>query len=526
MVNLSKVNLDSSSSDDDGYSSSRSNSVSEKKVNKKISISSSSDDDDDDSSDNDSTDSSASKKKKKKVSFSSSDSSSDSDSAIYGGGDPHIHHPVAGGHKVSSSCVAPSMAAGLGSVPMFARPAPRGRGRGAGRNIHGQQSQQQKQGQGTPRKSNTKGVGLGNINNNGLLQTLTTTQGCIGQALGNTFTPDVMASKHSGNKKGGKNAGAVKKPQQQQQQQQQQQLLQQKQKPITKDSLNTMIMHEEEENADKKRKKNKNKVIPFRPLFVISITLVEIIVYVIELLKTKSVSNITWGSNPWQWGGIDSNVVIDFGGKYAPYTLRRSEWWRVFTPTFLHVSLPHIVLVLLLQLKVGWSLEKSFGGWRIAAIYVLSAISGNLLSSILMYSQIAAGASGSLFGFLALLFVDLFKAWKRIAKPIPNLIALIFTTVFALFLGFMPGVDNFMHIGGFIAGILAGVVFLPSPLASPKKRKMTIIVVAPILVIYFVILFVLLFAVLGSQEIPEDWCKSCTSINCAEALLGESWCRN
>lgn len=464
---------------------------------------------------------------------SSSSSSSDDDDECFndadiGGGDPHIHLPK-GNHQVTSSCIAPGMNAALGNVPTFAKPAPRGRG--AGRNLHNKNGQNGNgntdfngsQHNQSGHKSNTRGVGLGNINNNGLLKTLTSTQGDMGNAIGSTFTPELYAkSKRSGHSKGGKNGGSVSKKKEQKKKEQKKK---EQKKPLTTAELGTLLQEDEDEaNANKKRKKP--QVIPFRPLFIVSISIVEIFIYIVEIIKTKRVSSVTWGSNPWQWGGIDSDVIIDFGGKYAPYTLRRKEWWRVFTPTFLHVSLVHILFVLLMQLKVGLTLEKSYGSWRIGLIYILSAIGGNLLSSILMYSQISAGSSGALFGFIGLLFVDLFKFWKKIAKPVLNLISLVLTTVFALFLGFMPGVDNFMHIGGFVIGVIAGIAVLPSPNATPKKKKMAPVILLPVLLIIFVLLFVLLFVVLGAEDVPEDWCKSCASINCAEALLGESWCRN
>lgn len=453
---------------------------------------------------------------------SSSSSSSDDEcfnEADIGGGDPHIHLPK-GNHQITSSCIAPGMNMALGNVPTFAKPAPRGRG--AGRNLHNKNGSGNADFKGPQggHKSNTRGVGLGNINNNGLLKTLTSTQGDMGNAIGSTFTPELYAkSKRSGHSKDGKNGGSVSKKKKGGQSKKDQK------KPLTTAELGTLLQEDENE-ANAKKKRKKPQVIPFRPLFIISISIVEIFIYVIEIIKTKRVSAVTWGSNPWQWGGIDSDVIIDFGGKYAPYTLRRKEWWRVFTPTFLHVSLVHILFVLLMQLKVGLTLEKSYGSWRIGLIYVLSAIGGNLLSSILMYSQISAGSSGALFGFIGLLFVDLFKFWKKIAKPVLNLISLVLTTVFALFLGFMPGVDNFMHIGGFVIGVIAGIAVLPSPGATPKKKKMALVILLPVLVIIFALLFVLLFVVLGAEDVPEDWCKSCASINCAEALLGESWCRN
>jgi len=69
---------------------------------------------------------------------------------------------------------------------------------------------------------------------------------------------------------------------------------------------------------------------------------------------------------------------VDLGAKFAP-KITEGEWWRFFTPMFMHVGLGHIFMNMLMQVRVGRSLEQSYGAFRIAPIYLACGIFGNLL---------------------------------------------------------------------------------------------------------------------------------------------------
>jgi membrane associated rhomboid family serine protease len=70
--------------------------------------------------------------------------------------------------------------------------------------------------------------------------------------------------------------------------------------------------------------------------------------------------------------------------------------------------------------------------------------------------------------------VDLVKNWAYLENPRKTLYIYLFSIIFSLGLGkeankltllpqgLMPMIDNFAHVGGFIMGILAALVFAPS----------------------------------------------------------------
>lgn len=225
-----------------------------------------------------------------------------------------------------------------------------------------------------------------------------------------------------------------------------------------------------------------------------------------------------WKTNPWF--GPSSSVLLDAGGKYAPL-MHAGEWWRFFTPIVLHVGLGHIFMNMMTQLRVGLSLERSYGTHRIFPIYLLCGVMGNLASALFLPQQLQVGASGALFGFTGVLLADLLQNWSLIESPVRNLFSLIFSSCISLVLGLiLPGVDNFAHIGGLIMGVLTGFIFLPSlnPAKASNQGRLKTVVICTILATG---IFVALFIAFYKQVDAFDWCKPCRYITCLKAL---SWC--
>jgi membrane associated rhomboid family serine protease len=50
--------------------------------------------------------------------------------------------------------------------------------------------------------------------------------------------------------------------------------------------------------------------------------------------------------------------------------------WRFIVPMFMHGGLTHIVFNLLFQMTTGFDLERTFGWWRVALIYLISGTFG------------------------------------------------------------------------------------------------------------------------------------------------------
>ncbi|MCI05768.1 inactive rhomboid protein 1-like, partial [Trifolium medium] len=85
------------------------------------------------------------------------------------------------------------------------------------------------------------------------------------------------------------------------------------------------------------------------------------------------------------------------------------------------------------------------------------------MASLFLQNIPAVGASGALFGLLGTLLSELVWNWKFHNNKISEIASLVFVFVCNFLLGFLPYVDNFSSIGGFISGFLLGTVLLFAP---------------------------------------------------------------
>ncbi|KAF1918525.1 rhomboid family-domain-containing protein [Ampelomyces quisqualis] len=160
-------------------------------------------------------------------------------------------------------------------------------------------------------------------------------------------------------------------------------------------------------------------------------------------------------------GGVpDQSTVTD----YRDRSHEPNQWWRFIVPIFLHAGIIHIGFNLLLQLTLGRDMEKEIGPLRFALVYFSAGIFGFVLGGNYAADGISSvGASGSLFGILALTLLDLFYKWSTRRSPVKDLIFILLDIAIAFVLGLLPGLDNFSHIGGFLMGLVLGICLLHSP---------------------------------------------------------------
>ncbi|KAA8914098.1 hypothetical protein TRICI_002995 [Trichomonascus ciferrii] len=152
-------------------------------------------------------------------------------------------------------------------------------------------------------------------------------------------------------------------------------------------------------------------------------------------------------------------------GMHADSAGPPKQWWRFITPIFLHAGFVHIGFNLLLQLTLGADLERAIGIVRFFIVYFASGIAGFLLGGNFTPDGITStGASGALFGVIALDLLDLLFNWQLYLNPVRNLLLHIAEIIVSFVIGLLPGLDNFSHIGGFAMGLLTGTALLRSPI--------------------------------------------------------------
>ena len=187
-------------------------------------------------------------------------------------------------------------------------------------------------------------------------------------------------------------------------------------------------------------------------------------------------------------GSMNIENLIQFGAKYNA-AIVEGEWWRIVTSMFLHIGLLHLMMNMVAIYYLGIIVERIYGSLRFLFIYFLAGIGGGL-ASFGLNEQIAAGASGALFGlFGALLFFGVI--YKKIFLETMGINLLIILSINIIISLTIPQIDIGAHIGGLIAGFISSVICY-----LPRKTNVRFQILA--LVIY--ILFVVTFIIVGIQN--------------------------
>lgn len=138
------------------------------------------------------------------------------------------------------------------------------------------------------------------------------------------------------------------------------------------------------------------------------------------------------------------------------------EYWRILTGAFLHGFIVHVVMNSYAFYGFGKLFELLTNRAHLPIVFLLSAVSGGLMSAYFLPYGISVGASGGIVGLIGYLLVYAFRRRQFVSSAFRKslVINIGFILVFGLVL--YQFVDNWGHIGGLLAGILYGFVQIPS----------------------------------------------------------------
>ncbi|CAL4115669.1 unnamed protein product [Meganyctiphanes norvegica] len=199
-----------------------------------------------------------------------------------------------------------------------------------------------------------------------------------------------------------------------------------------------------------------------------------------------------------------------------------NQFYRLWMSLFIHAGVFQLVITVGLQLYFMRDLEKMAGPLRIGIIYIVSGIGGNLASSIFVPYRAEVGPSGSHFGLLACLFVEVINSWQLYVHPWKELLKLICFTLLLFLIGFLPWVDNYAHIFGFIFGFLLSYALLPYVTFGKRyerRKKILLICLCLAGVVAMLAVLIILF-----YEMPIYDCKICEYLNCIPWPFTEDMC--
>lgn len=170
-------------------------------------------------------------------------------------------------------------------------------------------------------------------------------------------------------------------------------------------------------------------------------------------------------------GGLASPINIT--GAQINVAVVDGQWWRVLTATTLHADLIHLLFNGYALYLLGPELERGVGSAAFAALYLAAGLAGGIAFLITAPTQIAVGASGSIFG--------LFGAWLAVSWANRNTargrailsqfgILLLINLALPLFIG---GIAWQAHLGGLVVGFVSGLVWARLRRAEPSPPAMS-----------------------------------------------------
>ena len=167
-------------------------------------------------------------------------------------------------------------------------------------------------------------------------------------------------------------------------------------------------------------------------------------------------------------------AVLDaLGAKNDMAIFERGEWWRIIVCNWLHVGIVHAALNMIAIWSVGGELERAFGFWRVGFLYIFAGVFGTLVSIVFLPGVLSVGASASVFGLVGANWADVIVNFcARCTLKGSGILCLSVATVLNVAVGFTPYVDNFMHLGGLVAGLVVGLsVFAQKTVRDPRTGR-------------------------------------------------------
>ncbi|RLI16093.1 rhomboid family intramembrane serine protease [Candidatus Bathyarchaeota archaeon] len=135
-------------------------------------------------------------------------------------------------------------------------------------------------------------------------------------------------------------------------------------------------------------------------------------------------------------------------------------YWQLFTAMFIHADLLHLFGNMFFLLIFGLRAEELFSTTEYFLFYLLSGLTGNLLTLLLGPQLVSVGASGAIFGMFGAVAIYVRRAIGQ------SILSALMYAFFLLMISWGPNVNFLAHLGGLVAGLLIGYL-----LAVKRKFK-------------------------------------------------------
>jgi len=150
-----------------------------------------------------------------------------------------------------------------------------------------------------------------------------------------------------------------------------------------------------------------------------------------------------------------TSILIQFG--QFNINVLNGEYWQLLTSIFVHVDIIHLALNMLFLIIFGLRAEELFTTEEYFSVYMLSGLSGSLLTLFLMSQYtLSAGASGAIFGLYGAGIIYMRKTFGQ------SILGALLYAFLLLMLSTGAGVNIVAHFGGLAAGLIIGYALAKS----------------------------------------------------------------
>ncbi len=148
------------------------------------------------------------------------------------------------------------------------------------------------------------------------------------------------------------------------------------------------------------------------------------------------------------------SVLIQLG--QANSRVMSGAYWQLLTSIFVHVDIMHITLNMLFLVIFGLRAEELFTTEEYFTVYMLSGLSGSLLTLLMPWYILSAGASGAIFGMYGASIIYMRKTFGQ------SIVGALMYAFLLLMLSTGEGVNVVAHFGGLATGLIIGYALAKS----------------------------------------------------------------
>ncbi|MFD0769474.1 rhomboid family intramembrane serine protease [Bacillus sp. CGMCC 1.60114] len=159
-------------------------------------------------------------------------------------------------------------------------------------------------------------------------------------------------------------------------------------------------------------------------------------------------------------------VLLLLGNKVIPIgiacndCIAEGEWWRIISSLFIHTTFSHFLSNSICCLALGFSLEKQLQSIRFSLTFLISGVTGNIISYFILPIQYAhTGASGAIFGLLGLQLYIFYMQYRPNRKKE----TLLFFVILSILLAFTfadKTTNSISHLFGLLTGACLGPLLI------------------------------------------------------------------